>query len=822
MRTRLLRLWIVAPLALALLPALALAGRWQDGDNGYYTADLACRDGLRLSWVPFDQSGATLTTRIGAHHNTSGTAYDPNNILDAADYGPQLAAPAEFVAQSQPTPLAADTNNSGGVEPFELYTVYGSTTLRWTSELPVGAEVVIVYRQSFETTERGIGAATVADCRFAPATRSLPITTALLNPGPARLAPERQLYTVVQAPAQGGLRREGVPLPAGSSFTQADVDAGRVVYGYESEQVNETLRYRLSGLDRVSVAAERTGSNSEGRAPSVSADGRYVAFSSSATNLVDGDTNNFSDIFVRDMENGQIARVSVATGGAQGNGGSSFRPAITPDGRYVAFVSAASNLVPGDTNTCSAPFVTPNPVSYTSAGTCPDIFVHDRQTGATTRVSLKSDGSQSNGESFQLAITPDGRYVAFLSHGSTLVDGDTNLSTLCNAFTNVSNPAHRGSCPDAFVHDRQSGATTRVSLSDGEAQADRESLAVAISVDGRLVVFAAGATNLVAGDSNGVSDIFVRDTAAGTTIRLTAPGGTQPNGGSSQPALTPDGRFIAFVSEAGNLVAGDSNSCPGSSPTCADIFVLNRQSGQIVRASLGVGNAQASNESFAPAISDDGRLVLFGSYAPNLTSDDQNGRADVFVRDLTAGTTRLVSVSPVYGQSDKASGEQGLDLAGAGRYVVFAGEGASLVPGGTALVDVYSADLGVERTTQLSVPPPNTPPTLSTLNAQSVAQNSVLGPLAFTVGDNQSDPASLVVSVASSNETVLPQAGLALGGTGANRTLTITPASAPLAVPTSVTITLTVSDGVASTSSTFTVTVVPAAGGQRIYLPLLS
>lgn len=702
MRTHTLRLWFVVALALTMLPAMVLAGRWQFGDNGYYTGDVACRDGVRLSWVPFDQSGTTLTTRVAVHHNTSGTPYDPNNILDAADYGPRLVAPSDVTAQSQATPLAADVNNSGGVEPtFELFTVYGSTTLRWATALPVGAEVVLAYRQSFETTERGIGAAVVADCRFAPPALTLPVTSTLLAPGPQRLTPAYQIYTVVQAPSPGGLRRGDVPLPAGSTFTHADLLAGRVSYGYESDPVSTSLRYRLGGLDRVSIAPGRSGSNSGGRDPSVSADGRYVAFSSGANNLVDGDTNGASDIFVRDMQTGQIARVSVATGGLQANG-NSFQPAMTPDGRFIAFVSAASNLVPGDTNTCSAPFVTPNPVSYTNPGTCPDIFVHDRQTGATTRVSVSSAGAQSNGESFRPKITPDGRRVVFLSHGSTLVAGDTNLSTLCNAFTNLSNPAHSGSCPDVFVHDRQSGATVRVSLGDDEAQANRESSVAAIRADGQLVVFAAGATNLVPGDSNGVSDIFVRDIAAGTTLRLPAQGGAQPNGATYQPALTPDGRFVAFVSQAGNFVAGDNNSCLGSTPTCADIFVYDRQSGQITRVSLGPGNTEASNESFDPAISDNGRMVLFGSYAPNLASDDSNGRADVFAHDLVAGTTRLVSTSPVYGQSSEASGEDGLDLAGAGRYAVFGSAGASLVPGGAALDDVYIADLGLERTAQIS------------------------------------------------------------------------------------------------------------------------
>ena len=176
---------------------------------------------------------------------------------------------------------------------------------------------------------------------------------------------------------------------------------------------------------RVSVSSDGTQGNAESGLPSISADGRFIAFYSEPTNLVSHNTNKASDIFVHDLWTRDTTRVSVASGGTQSNG-PSWEPSISGDGRYIAFVSTANNLVSGDTNICS---------SYLLPGQCPDIFVHDRQTGQTIRASVASDGSQSDGDSAGVTISADGRYVAFHSFASNLVSGDTN------------------NCPDVFVHD---------------------------------------------------------------------------------------------------------------------------------------------------------------------------------------------------------------------------------------------------------------------------------------------------------------------------------------------------------------------------------
>ena len=257
-----------------------------------------------------------------------------------------------------------------------------------------------------------------------------------------------------------------------------------------------------------------------------------------ADNLVAGDTNGKSDIFVHDRQTGATERVSVDSAGNQGDGPNST-PAISGDGRFVAFYSYASNLVAGDTNTCPGTLNDPS---------CPDVFVHDRQTGVTERVSVDSAGNQANGQSVGSAISADGRFVAFLSLADNLVAGDTN------------------GFEDIFVHDRQTGATERVTVnsSGGETTCDVPpnlcTSTGAISADGRFVTFSSKVSNLVAGDTNADYDIFVHDRQTGATTRVSVDsGGNEGNSSSFDLDISGDGRFVAFDSFASNLVAGDTN-----------------------------------------------------------------------------------------------------------------------------------------------------------------------------------------------------------------------------------------------------------------------
>jgi subtilisin family serine protease/Tol biopolymer transport system component len=354
------------------------------------------------------------------------------------------------------------------------------------------------------------------------------------------------------------------------------------------------LRDRDAGTtERVSVSTD--GTPASGNAPAISPDGRYVAFASSASNLIPDDTNNWGDVFVHDRETGITERVSVASDGTEGNSGaSSSPPAISGDGRYVAFASSASNLVVGDTNNGS------------------DVFVHDRATGTTERVSVASDGSETGvfRSSSSPSISADGRYVAFASSGSNLVPDDTNNSQ------------------DIFVHDRDTATTERVSISGDGAQSNSFSLDTAMSADGRYVVYSSLASNLVADDTNGQSDMFVHDRVSGTTVRASvASDGTEGNGFTSGPAISADGRYVGFASGSTNLVPDDTNEG-------WDIFIHDLMTGTTERASVATDGSEANQGSFiASSMNSNGRYIAFVSSASNLVAGDTNAQSDVFVRD---------------------------------------------------------------------------------------------------------------------------------------------------------------------------------------------
>lgn len=411
---------------------------------------------------------------------------------------------------------------------------------------------------------------------------------------------------------------------------------------------------------RVSVSSDGAQGNYDSYVPSMSADGRYVAFMSCATNLVTGDTNGHADVFVYDRVTGHTERVSVASDGTQGNGDSSVwngnSPAISADGRYVGFSSDASNLVPGDSNGC------------------PDTFVHDRLTGQTERVSVATSGAQGNNWSgvWPISISADGRYVAFTSDASNLVTGDTNDAR------------------DVFVRDRLASQTTRVSVaSDGTQAAGWEShgysytgyCAVAISADGRYVAFDSCASNLVADDTNRTQDMFLHDRHTGRTTRVSvASDGAQGNSGSGYcgASLSADGRYVAFPSVASNLVVGDTNGC-------RDVFLHDCQTGQTIRVSVasdGIeGNGQSGGGVGGLSVSADGRYIAFYSYASNLVAGDVNGACDIYVRDRLSGTTERVSLST--GGLQGNSGSYAPSVSADGRYVVFRSPSCCLVPGDT-------------------------------------------------------------------------------------------------------------------------------------------
>lgn len=394
---------------------------------------------------------------------------------------------------------------------------------------------------------------------------------------------------------------------------------------------------------RVSVASDGTQTNWSARShnPVISDDGRYVAFDSESSTLVPGDTNNQTDVFLRDLNTGTTTRISKASDGTQANGGAET-PAISGDGRYIAYYSGASNLVSGDTDGHG------------------DIFVHDRVGGATTRISVASDGTQANSsaEFYDVSISGDGRYVAYSSEASNLVTGDTN------------------NWNDVFVRDRVAGTTARVSVASDGTEANHRSFGPAISGDGRYITYYSEASNLVSGDTNGRPDVFIYDQAAGTTDRLSvASDGTQGDGLSINAEISADGRYVVYASKASNLVPGDTNNWN-------DVFVRDRSSNTTTRVSVSSDGIQSDKDDYyQPSISSDGRYITYESEASNLVPGDTNNWSDVFLYDRTVGTTTRISTGIHGAQPNEKSSSPVIN--GDGRYIAYDSYASNLVPGDT-------------------------------------------------------------------------------------------------------------------------------------------
>jgi Tol biopolymer transport system component len=385
----------------------------------------------------------------------------------------------------------------------------------------------------------------------------------------------------------------------------------------------------------LSVATDGTQGNADSFDPCLSADGSTVAFASLATNLAATGpvTAMVVGVFARDQRTGRTVRISDPPGGAAANG-DSRAPAVSGDGSVLAFESRASNLVAGDGNGAS------------------DVFVWDRASGRTSRVSVASDGGEGNGDSGGPSISADGRFVAFASEATGLVPGDHNRAE------------------DVFVHDRRTGKTIIVSVTPDDRPGNGNSFSPAISAGGRFVAFASEDTNLVRGDTNGDTDIFVRDLATGRTARVSlGQNGAQVNGDVFSPSISGDGRFVAFATDAGNVTPGDGNRA-------FDVFVHDAQTGRTTLVGAGHGGSPSDRGSFAPSLAADGRSVAFVTDAP-LVAGDTNGTEDVYVADVAGGGLRRVSVA-----SDGSEGDQpstGPSLSGDGGTVAFESLATDLV-----------------------------------------------------------------------------------------------------------------------------------------------
>lgn len=370
-----------------------------------------------------------------------------------------------------------------------------------------------------------------------------------------------------------------------ATLVPGDTNGGRDVFVFD----------RATGVTtRITYGHNGEEADGQSQRPTLSGDGRFVAFWSDATNLVEHDDNGLGDSFVHDRLDGTTVRVSVDSSGSEANG-ESLRPVISADGQVVAFESSARDLLPGD--------ILGRPADSNQAR---DIFVRDLAAGTTTRVSVGSDGAQGAADSVRPSISADGRYVAFHSAARLA-------------------PADRNAARDVYVHDRSTGETTLVS--EGAVTTERAfgSFSPSISADGRYIAFWSNATGLVPDDDNGASDIFVRDMQTGRIEKVSqSDGGEAGDDDSSDPSISPDGRYVAFWSLAANLVPGDDNGF-------RDVFLADRQESLVTRASVASDGSESDADCYSPNINGGGRLVVFDSQATTLVAGDSNKGSDIFI-----------------------------------------------------------------------------------------------------------------------------------------------------------------------------------------------
>ncbi len=373
-------------------------------------------------------------------------------------------------------------------------------------------------------------------------------------------------------------------------FAVFDSDASNLVASDTNGAGDAFLRdMQLGTTIRVSVDSLGGEADGGGGAPSISSDGRYVAFESGATDLVSGDTNNVTDIFIKDTQTGGVERISVDSSSTQGNGDSSS-PSISGDGRYVAFVSSATNLVLNDNNGVA------------------DIFLRDTQSDTTTRVSISA-----NGVSWDPVVAQGGGYVVFSSNATNLVVGDANGKT------------------DIFVYEISNTQLTRASVNNNEQEGDKSSVDASISGDGRYVSFSSGSHNFMSGDTYELTYVYIRDRQLETTTLASIQDGYQMVGWSDATTMSADGRYVAF-----------SFDDKGDGMPKRWLFVYDQISGQVTQAAAGDIDGMANP--LLPSISGDGKYLLFASSSATLVSGDTNNTRDVFVKEMAYPTDDNPSV----------------------------------------------------------------------------------------------------------------------------------------------------------------------------------
>ena len=587
----------------------------------------------------------SLPTNLATFYTTSdgtGTPVKVGDILPVNYFSPG-SAPLYFSQATYQAPFyfiqVPDANGAGTIS----YAAVDSTGLQ--DPTPMTSSFNVIARPD-APRDITLSASSITENNTAGATVA---TLGVVDPD----AGDTHSYAITGGTGQSLFSLSGTTLKASSVLDyETAPDLGDGTRGYTltlkvtdntGRSYTETDTIRINDVvewNNLLVTTSTTGtqSNEASYMPAISADGRFVAYYSLADNLVSGDTNSSFDIFLHDLATGTTTLVSHASDGTLGNSDSQ-EPSVSGDGRYVTYASWASNLVGSDTN-----------------GTI-DIFLTDTANGTTERISVASDGTEGNGYSYRPAISGDGRYVVFEST-STNLTGDP-----ASGFYNI------------YLHDKQTGSTTLLTKGLGGAAANSSSSFANISEDGHYASFYSNASNLVAGDTNNAADIFRVDLSDGSIERVSVDAsGAQATGYSYTPSISADGRYVSFYSTASNLIAGDSNGL-------TDVFVKDMVTGTVTRVSQAADGTQTNDSSYDGQISGNGLAVVYGSYANNLASPDTNATYDVFLKDLTTGGIALLSHG--------TSGDSGNNTS----YAYSSGMGGVSTDGTTAVYVSYATDL---------------------------------------------------------------------------------------------------------------------------------